>query len=97
MHVADHRLGGDDPLPVHGQPQPQDAVRGRVLRADVEHHLGGAHPTDAGGAEGDVQVAGAHLGHPSPPGGPRRGGRGPRRTVRRARAPSRSRRGRRGR
>jgi hypothetical protein len=41
VHVPDDRLGGLHPLPVEGQPQPQHAVRGRVLRADVEHHVGG--------------------------------------------------------
>ena len=40
VHVADDRLGVLDPLAVQHQPQPQHAVRGGVLRADVEHHVG---------------------------------------------------------
>jgi len=49
--VADDRLGGHDPLAVQNQPQPQHAVRGGVLRADVEDHvLGGQARTDPCGA-----------------------------------------------
>jgi hypothetical protein len=40
VHVPDDRLAGDDPLAVQGDPQPQHAVRRRVLRADVQHHVG---------------------------------------------------------
>ena len=41
VHVADDRLARRRSLAVEGQPQPQHAVGGRVLRADVEHHVGG--------------------------------------------------------
>ena len=42
VHVADDRLAVDDPLAVEGEPQPEHAVGGGVLRADVEDHvLGG--------------------------------------------------------
>jgi hypothetical protein len=41
VHVADDGLGLDDPLAVEPQAQPQHAVGRRVLRADVEHHVGG--------------------------------------------------------
>ena len=41
VHVADDRLAGDHPLAVEGELEPQHAVRGRVLRPDVEHHVGG--------------------------------------------------------
>ena len=40
VHIADHRLGVLDALAVQDEPQPQHAVRGGVLRADVEHHVG---------------------------------------------------------
>ncbi len=40
VHVADHRFGADDPLAVQDEAQAQHAVRGRVLGADVEHHVG---------------------------------------------------------
>ena len=44
-------------LAVEDQPQPQHAVRGRVLRADVEHHVGGVQP--GAGADGYLtQTAG---------------------------------------
>ena len=59
VHVADDRLGRDDPLAVEDDAQPQHAVRRRVLRADVEHHVGGREPA---GAEPDVERALAGLG-----------------------------------
>ena len=40
VHVADDRARRDDPLAVEVSAQPQHAVRRRVLRADVEHHVG---------------------------------------------------------
>ena len=50
VHVADDRLAGHDALAVERQPQPQDAVGRRVLRPDVEHHVGrGEARADAGG------------------------------------------------
>ena len=49
----------DDALAVEHHPQPQHAVGGRVLRADVEHHVGGREPA---GARGDVERALAGLG-----------------------------------
>ena len=45
VHVADDRLAVDDPLAVEGQPQPEDAVGGRMLRADVEDHVLGREAT----------------------------------------------------
>ena len=51
VHIADDRLGVLDPLAVQDEPQPQHAVRGRVLGADVEHHVGalrGAADADRG-------------------------------------------------
>src|SRR5437868_11353328 len=39
VHIADDGFGGDDPLPVEDQLQPQHTVGGRVLRTDVEHHV----------------------------------------------------------
>ena len=44
VHVADDRLRGHDALAVEHEPQPQHAVRGRVLRPDVEHHVLGGEP-----------------------------------------------------
>ena len=41
VHVADYRRRGDDELAIERQNQPQHAVRRRVLRADVQHHLFG--------------------------------------------------------
>jgi hypothetical protein len=49
VHVADDRLGVLDALAVEDEPQPQHTVGGRMLRADVEHHvraLGGTADTD---------------------------------------------------
>ena len=40
VHIADDRLRVLDPLAVEDEAQPQHAVRGRVLGADVEHHVG---------------------------------------------------------
>ena len=39
VHVADHRLGARDDLAVELEHHPEHAVRGRVLRPDVEDHL----------------------------------------------------------
>ena len=39
VHVPDDRFALRDALAVEGDAQAQDAVRGRVLRADVEHHV----------------------------------------------------------
>ena len=47
VHVADDRLGADDALAVDHDPQPQDAVGRRVLRADVEHHVRGGEAAGA--------------------------------------------------
>lgn len=56
VHVADDRVGGDDALAVEGDPQPQHPVGGRVLGADVEHHVGtGERPV----ADPDVEGPGA--------------------------------------
>jgi hypothetical protein len=46
VHVADDGLGAGDALAVERHAQAQDTVRGRVLRPDVQHHVGGV---DAGG------------------------------------------------
>ena len=51
VHIADDRLGVLDPLAVEDEPQPQHTVRGGVLGADVEHHVGalrGAADADRG-------------------------------------------------
>jgi hypothetical protein len=51
VHVADHGLRADDAFAVQDEPQPQHAVRGRVLGPDVEHHVGalrGAADADHG-------------------------------------------------
>ena len=40
VHIADDRLGVLDALAVEHEPEPQHAVGGGVLRADVEHHVG---------------------------------------------------------
>ena len=59
VHVADDRLGRDDPLAVDDQLEPQDAVRRRVLRPDVEHHVGGGEPRRVGCApDADAELAG---------------------------------------
>ena len=60
VHVADDRLARHDPFTVERQPQAQDAVRGRVLGADVEHHVGGGEAR--ADARGDFQPTLA-LGH----------------------------------
>ena len=39
MHVTDDRVGRDDALTIEAYDNPQGAVRGRVLRTDVEHHV----------------------------------------------------------
>ena len=44
VHVADDRLGVLDALTVEDEPQPEHAVRGGVLRADVQHHVGALAP-----------------------------------------------------
>ncbi len=72
VHVADDRLGADDPLAVDDDPQPQHAVGGRVLRADVEHHVGrgeaaradahGQRPTASVGRRGRRAVASPSMG-----------------------------------
>ncbi len=41
VHVADDRIGRDDALAVEPHDEAQRAVRGRVLRPDVEHHVAG--------------------------------------------------------
>ena len=41
VHVADDRIGRDDALAVEAHDEPQRAVRRRVLRPDVEHHVAG--------------------------------------------------------
>nr|BFF22612.1 hypothetical protein GCM10025732_05770 [Glycomyces mayteni] len=50
VHVADDRLAFGDALAVDPQLEPEHPVRGGVLRADVEHHVGrlggGAHADD---------------------------------------------------
>src|SRR5690606_16979991 len=40
VHVADHRLRAGDEFAVQHQLQAQHAVRRRMLRADVQHHVG---------------------------------------------------------
>ena len=40
VHVADDRVGRDDPLAVNDDLQPQDAMRRRMLWADIEDHVG---------------------------------------------------------
>ena len=40
VHVAHHGLDFADPFAVEDEPQPQHPVRGGVLGADVEHHVG---------------------------------------------------------
>ena len=58
MHVAHQRLGGDDLLAVELAGDAQRAVRGRVLRADVERHVAGVEfDVDAG-----VGGLGRHVG-----------------------------------
>jgi ABC-type branched-subunit amino acid transport system substrate-binding protein len=47
VHVADDRLAVHDPLAVEREPQPEHAVRSRVLRSDVEHHVLGGEPLAA--------------------------------------------------
>ncbi len=37
VEVADHRVDGDDRLPLEGEDHPEDAVSGRVLRPHVHH------------------------------------------------------------
>ncbi len=79
VHVADDRLAGDHPLAVEDQLQPQHAVGGGVLRADVQHHVGAelrvvaAVGDQAGsGADGQLtQVTGssAHARHRATSGG----------------------------
>ena len=39
VHVSDDRLGANDPFAIQLQNHPQHAVRGGVLRTDVEDHL----------------------------------------------------------
>ena len=56
VHVADDRLGRHDPLAVDDDPQPQHAVGGRVLRTDVEHHVGGGQAARAH-ADGELAPA----------------------------------------
>ena len=72
VHVTDDRLAGDHPLAVEHQLQPQHTVRGRVLRADVEHHVGaellvaGAGDQPGPGADGqftEVPGVGGHARH----------------------------------
>jgi hypothetical protein len=62
VHVADDRLAADDPLAVQGQPQPEYAVRRRVLRTDVEHHVGGRQFRAAAGPA--ALVRGVESGRP---------------------------------
>ncbi len=59
VHVADDRLGGHDALAVGGDLQSQHPVRGRMLRADVEHHLG---RTQASSTDRDVHRPAAWRG-----------------------------------
>src|SRR5690606_28448375 len=47
VHVADDRVGRDDPFPVQDDPQPEHAVRRRMLRTDVEDHVGGGSDAHA--------------------------------------------------
>ncbi len=54
VHVAHDRLGAHDPLAVDHDPQAKDAVGGRVLGADVEHHVGRCQ---AAGTEPHGQLA----------------------------------------
>ena len=71
VHVADDRLGAEHPLAVEVEPEPEHPVRGRVLRADVEHHVGAqdrrlpvatvtsaviAHTLTGAGATSDHQI-----------------------------------------
>lgn len=39
MHVADDGVGAHDPFAVEDDLETEHAVRGRVLGADVEHHV----------------------------------------------------------
>ena len=41
VHVADDGVGRDDALAVEADDEPQRAVRGRMLRAEVEDHVAG--------------------------------------------------------
>ena len=59
VHVADDRLGARDPLTVEDDAQPQHPVGGRVLRPDVEDHVGGREPARA---DADVEVPWGALG-----------------------------------
>ena len=56
VHVADHRLGALDDLAVELDHDPQHAVRGGVLGADVEDHLLGLELP----RRDDVDAAAAH-------------------------------------
>ena len=49
-------------LAVEGEPQPQHPVGGRVLRTDVEHHVGRREVT---GRDDHVARRGAHPGKPT--------------------------------
>jgi hypothetical protein len=48
VHVAHDRLGADDALTVHDQAKSKHAVGRRVLRPDVEHHVGRGERSGAG-------------------------------------------------
>ncbi len=69
VHVADDRLGGDDALAVEDDLQAQDAVRGGVLRADVEDHLGGGEAArpDADRERSALRVGRRHAGQCAAP------------------------------
>ena len=58
VHVADDRLGPQDALPVEDDAQSQHAVGRRVLRTDVEGHVGGGQATGAE-AHGDLAAGDA--------------------------------------
>ena len=71
VHVSNDRLGADDALTVDHQSQPKHAVSGRVLRADVEHHVGRGEPARAY-PDGELSRRGrcGHTGSvPCPPAG----------------------------
>ena len=64
VHVAHQRLGGDDLLAVKLAGDAQRAVRGGVLRADIERHVAGVeldvHP-GVGGLRRHVRLLGAQI------------------------------------
>ena len=65
VHVADDRLGRDDPLAVEDDLQAQDAVRGRVLGADVEDHVGRGETARPDRDVERARLGGGVGGHPT--------------------------------